>query len=146
MSSIRNFVRPLAVAITLAIAAAPASAFAESGRAAPAETKEAKRKGRHFPVDAQKFEQIVDKRITKAREHMERAMESHHVPDALKTQIRKDFDDGAAAVKAAAKRVGADGTVTREEAKEVKDLAKSIKQKAREKYGAGGKKNKKADA
>jgi hypothetical protein len=154
MSSIRTFVRPLAVALTLAFAAIPASAFADSGRPAPAgakaerpapaEAKKGDKKGKHqhFPIEAQKFQEVVEKRIGKARDQMESAMEKHNVPDVLKTQIRKDFNDGAALVRAAAKRVGADGTVTKEEAKEVKDLAKSLKQKAREKY-LGGKKEKK---
>ena len=59
------------------------------------------------------------------------------VPEAKQAQIKKDFEDGAAAVKAAAARAGSDGTVTKAEAKEVRDLAKDLKQKAREKYMPG---------
>ena len=155
MSSIRTFVRPLAVALTFAFAVAPASAFAEGGRPVPTEAKEGKGHGkkhgkhegkkdgahRKFPIEAAKFQQGVDKRISKARERLESVMTKRNAPDALKVQIRKEFEAGVVYVQAAAKRVGADGTVTKEEAKEVRDLAKSLKQKAREKLG-GGKKGK----
>ena len=159
MSSIRTFVRPLAIALSLAFAAIPATALADSSRPAPAEVKEGKEHGKgkgkdhdkkdrerpQFPLEAAKFQQIVDKRIGRARTRMEKAMEKHNVPDALKVQIRKEFDAGAAQVQAAAKRVSADGTVTKEEAKEVRDLAKDLKQKARGKLGRAHKKDK-ADA
>ncbi|MCC6552893.1 MAG: hypothetical protein IT372_07715, partial [Polyangiaceae bacterium] len=145
MPSIRTFVRPLAVALSLAFAAVPATALADSSRPAPADAKEGKEHGKgqrrdhdkkdrerpQFPLEAAKFQQIVDKRIAKAREHMERALDKHNVPDLLKAQIRKEFDAGAAQIQAAAKRVEADGTVTKEEAKEVRDLVKSLKRKAR---------------
>ena len=156
MSSIRTLVRPLAVALTLAFVAIPASALADGARPAPADAKggshappaakDGQKKGnhKHFPIEAQKFQEMVDKRIGKMRARMERAMEKHHVPDAMKAQIRKDFEDGAAQLRAAAKRLGADGTVTKEEAKEVKDLARSLKQKGREKYR--GSKKEKRDA
>ncbi|MCC6557091.1 MAG: hypothetical protein IT372_29415 [Polyangiaceae bacterium] len=157
MPSIRPFVRPLAVALSLAFAAVPATALADSSRPAPADVKEGKEHGKghgkdhekkdrpQFPLEAAKFQQIVDKRIGHARKRMERAMEKRNAPDALRAQIRKEFDAGAAQVQAAAKRVGADGTVTKEEAKEVRDLVKSLKRKAREKYGRAHKKGK-ADA
>jgi hypothetical protein len=153
MSSLRTFVGSIAVAVTLALVAIPTSALADSGRPAAADAKgkrpaseeakggQKKGKRKHFPIEAQKFQEMVDKRISKARAHMERAMEKHHVSDALKAQIRKDFEVGAAQIRAAAKRLGADGTVTKEEAKEVRGLTKSLKQKSREKY-LGGKKEK----
>ena len=144
MFSIRTFVRPLAVALTLAVAAIPATAFAETNRPAPTAAKGGAKKGKekHFPIEAQKFQELVDQRISKAREHMETALEAHHVPDVIKAQIRKDFESGASEVRAAAKRVGTDGTVTKDEAKEVRDLAKSLKEKAREKYLPGARKGK----
>lgn len=163
MSSIRPLFRPLAVALTLAALAVPSSAFADSGRPAPVDAKEGKEHGkehgkhhgkhhgkkdgkhRQFPIEAPKFQKVIDKRIEKSRDRMERAMTKHNVPDVLKTQIRKEFDAGVAQVQAAAKRVGADGTVTKDEAKQIRDLVKGLKQKAREKYGHGAKKNK-ADA
>lgn len=156
MSSIRTVARSIALALSLAVAAAPAAALADdSGSAAPADAKggqHGKRRGeeqgkkgkRGFPVEAAKFQKMVEKRISKAREKVERVMEKRGVPEATRAQIRKELEAGAVFVRAAAQRAGADGSVTREEAQQVRDLAKDLKQKAREKLGAG--KGKRKDA
>ena len=143
MMSLRTFVRPLAVALTLAFAAVPATALAEGNHP---RRDEAKNKGEHkkdraqFPIAADKFQAHVEKRITKMRERIESRMEKRNVLDAKRVEVRKNFEAGAGQVREAAKRAGADGTVTKEEAKQVRDLAKSLQQKAREKHGRGGKK------
>lgn len=132
MLSIRNIVRPAAVALAFALAAAPVAAHAE-GKDRSAEVK----KERKFPMPAESFNKMIEKRITKAREHLVRALDKHNVPEATKAQAKKDFDDGAAAVRALSAKVRADGTVTEDEAKQVRGLAKEMKQKSREKYGLG---------
>lgn len=157
MSSIRTFVRSVALALTFAIAAAPAVALAEdSGRPAPAEGKKDGEHGKHhgkrgerkgrgegerpqFPMDAKKFQELVEKRIAKAREHLEGAMERHSVPEPIRAQIRKEFDAGAAAIREEAKRAVADGTVTKDEAKEVRELSRDLRKQAREKLRPEGK-------
>jgi hypothetical protein len=139
----RSFVRPLLVALSLAFATtAAAPAFAEGAGAKAAEHKGGKHKNKgdkgdkakHFPMTADKFTKMVDGRITKAKEKLTGALTKHKVEDAKKTQILKDFDDGAATVKAAAKRVGKDGEVTKDEAKEVRGLVKTFRQQMRSKY------------
>lgn len=145
MSSIRTLVRSVALALSLAVAAAPAAAFADnSGSAAPAEAKG--KKGKRFPIEAAKFQKSVEKRLDKARQKLERAMEKRGVPEATRAQVRKELEAGAVMVRAAAQRAGADGTVTAEEAKQVRDLAKNLKKTAREKLGAGKGKGKGKDA
>ncbi|AKT43786.1 hypothetical protein [Chondromyces crocatus] len=143
MSSIRIFARSIAAALTLAVAAVPTVALAE-GRPAPTEGKRAehgkhKREGRkeqmQFPVSAQKFQEMVEKRLTRSRERVNHMMEKRNVPEATRAQIRKDLDAGASAVREAAKRVGADGVVTKEEAQQVRQLTKEMKKKAKEKLG-----------
>ncbi|EYF07236.1 hypothetical protein [Chondromyces apiculatus] len=143
MSSIRAVVRSLAVALTFAVAAAPAVAMAE-GKSAPAGEKggehgkhkgDRKREEIQFPVTAQKFQEMVEKRLTKSRDRLNHMMEKRNVPEATRAQVRKELDAGAAAIREAAKKAGADGTVTREEAKQVKDLAKDLKNKAKAKLG-----------
>lgn len=142
MSSIRTFVRSVALALSFAIAAAPAVALAEgNGRPAPAEKggqhgKDGKHEGkgeRHFPIEAKKFNEAVEARISKMRSRVEQAMEKRGVPEATRAQVRKELDLSAAAVREVAKRVSADGTVTKEEAKEVRKVAKEVKKNAREK-------------
>lgn len=145
-----RIVRIVASSLFLSIAALPAVAFAddnkaptaksESGEASPHHGKGKKNKDhsdKKFPIKADAFKQLVEQRIAKAREHLDKALDKHQVPDAMRAQIKKDFDAGATAVRAAASRVSADGEVTKTEAKEVRDLAKDLKQKAREKYGLG---------
>ena len=132
MFSIRNIVRPAAVALAFALVAAPAAAHAE-GKDRSAEVK----KERKFPMPAESFNKLIEKRLSMAREHLVKALDKHNVPEATKAQAKKDFDDGAAAVRALSAKVQADGTVTKEEAKQVRGLAKDLRQKAREKYGMG---------
>ncbi|MCK6591103.1 MAG: hypothetical protein L6Q76_26420 [Polyangiaceae bacterium] len=132
MLSIRKIIRPAAVALAFALVAAPVAAHAE-GKDRSAEVK----KQRKFPMPAESFNKLIEKRLTKAREHLVKALDKRNVPEATKVQATKDFDAGAAAVRSLSAKVRADGTVTKEEAKQVRDLAKDLKQKAREKYGIG---------
>ena len=151
MSSIRTFVRSVALALSLAVAAAPAIALAEDGgRPAQAEKsgKHGKGQGKHegkgkgegkrlqFPIAAQKFHEHIEARISKQRARVEQAMEKRSVPEATRAQVRKELDIGSAAVRDIVKRVGADGSVTREEAREVRELTKEIKKNARAKLKA----------
>ena len=132
MKSIRSIVSPLAVALVLAVTAAPLTAFA-GDKAPVAETK----KDKHFPMTAESFNKRIEKRIAHMRERLTQMLAAHKVPEAKQAQIKKDFEDGAAAIRAAATRAGADGTVTKEEAKDVRSLAKDLRKKAHEKYMPG---------
>ena len=130
-------------------AALPATALADDGKTPtaehpadakkPADKAHRKAKGHEqdFPMKAAQFKDLVEKRIAHAREHLDKVLDAHKVPEAARAQIKKDFDAGAAAIRAAADKVAADGEVTKEEAKDVRDLAKDLKKKAREKYGLG---------
>ena len=143
MKSIRSIVRPVAVALVFAFAssAAPLTALA-ADRVPVAETK---KKESRFPMKAESFNKVIDKRIAKMRERLTQMLANHKVPESVQAQAKKDFDDGAVIVRAAATRVGADGTVTKDEAKEVRDLAKDMKRKARAKYLPGKGKGKGRD-
>lgn len=146
----RSFVRPLVVALSLAFAAtAAAPAFAETGSDRSSEHvkekgkdkadhkgKRGKGKGKRaklqFPLDAEKFSKHVDARIAKAKERLSGALDKHSVGDAQKTKILKDFDDSAALVRAAVKRAAKDGTITKEEAKDVRALVKNLRKQLKD--------------
>ena len=132
MKSIRSIVRPVAAALVFALCAAPITAFA-GDREPAGETKKAP----SFPMTAESFNKLIEKRITKTREHLTEKLAERKVPEAKQAEIKKDFEAGAAAIRAAAAKAGADGTVTKEEAKDVRGLAKDLRQKAREKYMPG---------
>lgn len=131
MLSIRTIIRPVIAALALSVFAAPMVAHAE-GKDRSAEVKKERPK---FPMPAESFNKHIEKRLAKAREHLVKALDKHNVPEATKAQVKKDFDAGAAAVRSLSAKVAADGTVTKEEAKEVRVLAKDLKEKARTKAG-----------
>ncbi|HVK65110.1 MAG TPA: hypothetical protein VM694_11565 [Polyangium sp.] len=131
MTYVPSFFRPLAVALCLAFAAAPTVAFAGEGSApagATAKDEAGKKKRIAFPIPADQFTKHVEKRIEKARGHMESHMKEKNLPEADRAARRKAFDASATEVRAAIKRVAQDGTVTKDEAKEVRKLAKGLKQ------------------
>lgn len=134
---IRSIVRPAAVAIALVIGAAPLTAFAQDNADTAKDAGEHKHHEKHFPMKAEHFEKIVEHRIEKGRAHLEKVIVDCKVPDALATQMRKDFEDGAVAIRNLAKTAEADGTVTKDEAKEVHELAKTLRKNAEAKYGLG---------
>ena len=111
------------------------------GSEARVEKKEKGDKAKHFPMPAAEFKTKVDRRITKMRAKMEAKMKEKSVPaDKQKTALAT-FDAGATKVRAAAADAGKDGTVTKEEAKGVHDLAKQLRKGARGKGGKGSTKD-----
>ncbi len=143
-----SIVRPAAAALALSLGLAPAVALAhghdKGDRGGLVEQGKGKEHAR-FPMKAEEFKQLVEARIRKAFEHLDRILDKRQVPEAIKAQVKKDFDAGAAQVRAAATKAGADGTVTKAEAKDVRELAKDLRDKAREKYGMGKGEKAKAD-
>ena len=134
----RSMIRPLFVALSLAFATtAAAPAFADGADAKATEHhKEGKAKGKekHFPIAADKFDKMVDKHISKAKEKLETKLTEHKVEADKKAQILKGFDDGAALIRAAAKRAEKDGTVTKDEAKEIRGMVKTLRQELHAKF------------
>lgn len=135
----RSFVRPLFVALSLAFATtAAAPAFADN--TGDDASEQAKEKGKHgkgkgkgkgkdlkFPVDAEKFSKHVDTRIVRVKDKLSGALTKHGIAEAEKAKILKQFDDGAATVRAAVKVAAKDGQVTKEEAKNVRGLVKDLR-------------------
>jgi hypothetical protein len=139
---IRTFIRPAAIAIALTIGASSLTAFADDGGKADAarireDGSEHAKHEKHFPMEAARFDKMVEHRIEHARAHLEKTIADRKVSDAVAKEMRTDFETGVVAVRAVVTRVEADGTVTKEEAKEVRDLAKELRQQAAAKYGTG---------
>ena len=140
----RSFVRPLFVALSLAFATtAAAPAFADNTGDDASEQAKGKGHGKHgkekgnkgkgkgkdlkFPVDAEKFSKHVDTRIVRVKDKLSGALTKHGIAEAEKAKILKQFDDGAATVRAAVKVAAKDGQVTKEEAKNVRGLVKDLR-------------------
>jgi hypothetical protein len=119
-----------------------------------AEKKEKKEKGdkgdraKNFPMKADEFKKQVDGRLAKARAKLAAALEKRKVSEEARRAALKRFDDGAVKVRAAAERAGKDGTVTLDEAKDVRAVAKAerkaMKGAVAERNNKKGKKSKKA--
>jgi hypothetical protein len=135
-----RIVRSVAAALALVVAV-PSVALADAQPGAAQAKGDKARKGnkKSFPMKADAFKQHIEKRIANARTKLDGMLERRQVPEATRAQIKKDFDAGAVAVRAAADRVAKDGEVTQDEAKQVRELAKDLKRQAKEKYGIGGK-------
>jgi hypothetical protein len=104
-------------------------------------------KGEHhgkgnFPMAAAEFKAKVDARTAKARQHMEdRAAK---LPADQAKELRAKFDAGTAQINAEVAKVTADGTVTAEEAKQVREVAKTARPHGKGKgHGKGARANKK---
>ena len=75
-----------------------------------------------FPMTATDFKTKVDTRVAKAREGMEKRAAT--LPADKARELRAEFDRGVVRVNQEVTRVSADGKVTKEEAKEVRKVAK----------------------
>jgi len=129
------FSRTIRIALAAAsLVALPAIAYAGgNGKDAPAEHTKGKDGKAQFPMQADAFRAKVETRITKGRERLVAHLTKKNVDADKQKEILAKFDDGAAKVRAATDSACADGTVTKEEAKGVRDLAKSLRHKAHEK-------------
>jgi hypothetical protein len=117
----------------------PAAAAKE--RAKGKRGEEAKR----FPMPGDEFVAKVDSRIEKFGAKLEeRLARAKKLTDAQKEQIRADFAKASEKIRDAAAKAAADGTVTQEEAKKVREIVQRMREQARQKYGhlRGGKSGK----
>jgi hypothetical protein len=87
----------------------------------------------NFPMPAATFQQKVDARQAKAREHMEKRAATLNVEQAK--ELRAKFDAGVAKINAEVGKATSDGTVTKDEADAVRKVAKE----ARGGHGGHGK-------
>ncbi|MCU0681718.1 MAG: hypothetical protein MUF34_05590 [Polyangiaceae bacterium] len=79
-----------------------------------------------FPMGAVQFRQKVEARQQKMRERFEAKLAEKKVPAEKVAEVRAKMAENQAKVKAEVDKVCADGTVTADEAKQVRALAKSL--------------------
>jgi hypothetical protein len=122
--------RSLIAAITLAISTLTAGAFAEGQDAG-------KHGGKHFPMAAAEFRQKHDAHVAKARAKMEERIKERKLDAEKAKELRARFDAVNAKVTQAVAKVTADGTVTKDEAKEVRQTARDARREAHGGHGKG---------
>lgn len=104
----------------IASAAVLAFAMLVSGSALADEGKK-----NNFPMAAAQFKAKVDGKIAKAKTRMEERASKLSAEEAK--QLRAKFDAGLAKVNAEVAKATADGTVTKDEAKEVRKASREIR-------------------
>ena len=106
----------------------PASAMAETK--APA--------GHHgqkdstFPMKADVFKKLVEGKIGKMKGHFDRGVSKRSLSHGQKAEIDKSLEGALKELHSAVDKVSADGVVTKDEAKHVKELSEHLRGKVRE--------------
>ena len=112
------------VALSLAtLVAAPTFAFAAPANTAKAARSEKSEK--QFPMPAAEFKAKIDSKIVRARAHMEERAQK--LPADQAKALRDKFDAGTAQINAEVAKATADGTVTKDEAKNVFTAMKAMR-------------------
>ncbi|NUP06795.1 MAG: hypothetical protein HOW73_12140 [Polyangiaceae bacterium] len=124
--------------VALGLSVVPVSyALADNGDAAVAQGAKDGKKGnkKHFPMNGDQFVEKVDARMAKSKTRIDAKLDHKKVPADKQKEILSEFDRGSAKIHAAAVVAAKDGTVTADEAKSVRSLAKETRKAMREKYG-----------
>ena len=87
-----------------------------------------------FPMSGDAFEAQVEQRIERALAKLEAILAKQKLPAVVADAIRAEAGRLADTIRAAAAEAAADGTVTKEEADHVRELAMRLLREAREKY------------
>ena len=77
-------------------------------------------------MPAATFQRHVEARLQRANARMENEIRQNNLPDAQAKELRAHFNTVAAQVEAVVQKVSADGTVTFDEAREVRAVARQL--------------------
>jgi hypothetical protein len=80
-----------------------------------------------FPMPAATFQKHVERRLERARARMEERIAEHNLTDAQAKEVRARFDTVAASVGVEVQKAVADGTVTLDEARAVRAVARQLR-------------------
>ena len=82
-----------------------------------------------FPMKAETFKKLFDGRVDRLKDHMEQGLAKRSLSSEQKADIEKSMDGALKELHAAVDKVGADGVVTRDEAKHIKGLSEQLRSK-----------------
>ena len=80
-----------------------------------------------FPMPAATFQRHVERRLVHARARMEERIAENNLTDAQAKEFRAHFDTVAASVAVEVRKAVADGTVTLDEARAVRAVARQLR-------------------
>jgi hypothetical protein len=84
-----------------------------------------------FPMKAEAFKKLVDLKVERMKDHLEKGIARRSLSAGQKADIEKTMDGAVKELHAAVEKVGADGVVTRDEAKQIRDLSEQMRNKVR---------------
>ena len=84
-----------------------------------------------YPMKAETFKKLYDGRVDRLKGHMEKGLAKRSLTAEQKVEIEKAMDGALKELHAAVDKVSADGVVTRDEAKQIKDLSEQLRTKMR---------------
>ena len=84
-----------------------------------------------FPMKADVFKKLFDSRVDKLKDHLEQGLSKRSLSVEQKADIEKSMDASLKELHAAVAKVGADGVVTRDEAKHIKGLSEQVRTRMR---------------
>jgi hypothetical protein len=123
--------RLLAAALALCTLASPVAAGAAGHRRAPAHHA-----GPSYPMKADDFRKLMEKRIDGVRGTIDKKLDRHGVTPDRKKAIHRIFDEVSKDLRAEIDWAAADGTVTQAEADKVKTLTTGLRARVRERLRA----------
>lgn len=106
----------------------PASAMAENK--APAGHHAQKESA--FPMKADLFKKMVETKIDKMKGHFDKGVSKRSLSHEQKAEIAKSLEGALKDLHMAVDKVSSDGVVTKDEAKQIKDLSEQLRGKVRE--------------
>jgi hypothetical protein len=84
-----------------------------------------------FPMKAEVFKKLVDAKIDKMKGHFDHGLGKRSLSAEQKSEIEKSMDAAMKELHTAVNKVGSDGVVTKDEAKQVKELSDQLRSKMR---------------
>ena len=84
-----------------------------------------------YPMKAKEFAALIEGRIQRVKDTVDRKLEKNGVSETRKKEILKTLDEVAKPLRAQLARATADGTVTREEGEMLKSVAAGLRGKLR---------------
>jgi hypothetical protein len=84
-----------------------------------------------YPMKAESFKKLVDSRVEHLKGHLEQGLSKRSLSPEQKAAIEKSMDSTLKQLHAAVDKVSGDGVVTRDEAKQIKDLSEQLRNRMR---------------
>lgn len=140
----KTLARIVSALIAASVAVVPVTAMADQKPSEAKPVEDAHLKGSShrdrpaFPMKAEEFRKMVEKKLERIKARVERAMSKQSLPAPQRAEVNKAVDTAVKEVHSALDKAAADGVVTRDEAKQVKAIAEQLRAKMREQFKEKG--------